>query len=400
VNRRPRIAFIASRFAPDLGGVARSASRTAQSLVAAGCDVDVFTLTRGVPPGQLVSLRSADEHGSLDGRLTVHRLGAFAHEDLTLQHAEMVLEWLADERAFDLVWGHYVDAAAFVAVLFAERRGLPSVVSARGNDIERLAYPPGDFARLRWTLERATRVLAVSAALAGKIRAIVDERVRGRVHETPNVVDSDVFLPGGPDPKRRARLGIPEGAVVLGFSGELRHKKGLPFLVRALAEVRATRPAHLLVIGEVRPREHEALSVALEADRSLRDAIAITGHLEDPHEVAAHLRLCDLVLVPSLWDGMPNALLEAMACARVVLTSDAGGMPEVVKHGETGFIVRRAELHRLGEAAIELLDLDAAARDRIGMAARAHVAGAHAPDREIASLQGLLESLGLRAGMA
>ncbi len=387
---RPRVAFVVSRFAPDLGGVARSASRTARSLVAAGCDVDVLTLTRAVPPGQLVTLRPDDV---ADGRLAVHRLGAFAHEDLSLQHAEMVLEWLAEERRFDLVWGHYVDAAAFVAVMFAERTKLPSVVSARGNDIERLAYPPGDFARLRWTLERASRVLAVSQALGDKVRAILDEPRRGRVIETPNVVDADVFAPGTQDVALRGRLGIPADAAVLGFSGELRHKKGLPFLIRALAEVRAARPAHLLVIGEVRPREHEALSMAIEADRSLRNAIAITGHLDEPSAVVDHLRLCDLVLLPSLWDGMPNALLEAMACERVVLASDAGGIGEVLRHGETGFIVKRAELHRLGEAAIELVDLPAEERARVGSAARAHVVEAHAPAREVEALRRLLASL-------
>lgn len=387
-----------SRFAPDLGGVARSATRTARSLVTAGCDVDVLTLTRAVPPGKLVTLRPDDA----GGRLAVHRLGAFAHEDLSLQHAEMVLEWLAEERRFDLVWGHYVDAAAFIAVMFAERMKLPSVVSARGNDVERLAYPPGDFARLRWTLERATRVTAVSRALGDKVRAILDEPRRGKVEETPNVVDAELFAPGTADLALRARLRIPAEAVVLGFSGELRHKKGLPFLVRALAEVRARRssrsegPAHLLVIGEVRPREHEALSLAIEADRTLRDAIAITGHLDDAGEVAAHLRLCDLVLVPSLWDGMPNALLEAMACERVVLASDAGGIGEVVRHGETGFIVKRAELHRLGEAAIELLEMTVDERARIGAAARSQVVEAHAPAREVAALNRLLVSLDVR----
>lgn len=334
------------------------------------------------------------------GRLTCHRLGAFAHEDLTLQHAEMVLEWLAEERGFDLVWGHYVDAAAFIAVMFASRTGLPSVVSARGNDIERLAYPPGDFARLRWTLERATRVLAVSAALAGKIRAILGESSRGRVLSAPNVVDSALFTSGPGSAELRARLRIREDAAVLGFSGELRHKKGLPFLLRALSEVRSARPAHLLVIGEVRPREHEALSAAIEADRSLRDAIAITGHLEDPRDVATHLRLCDLVLIPSLWDGMPNALLEAMACERVVLASDAGGIPEVLMHGETGFIVRRAELHRLGEATLELLELPQSTRARIGSAARTHVARAHAPELEIAALGRVLRELGVGAAQA
>jgi len=94
---------------------------------------------------------------------------------------------------------------------------------------------------------------------------------------------------------------------------------------------------------------------------------------------------------------MPNALLEAMACERVVLASDAGGIGEVVNHGETGFIVKRAELHRLGEAALELLDLQPDERARIGAAARAHAIAAHAPEREITALTQMLGSIGVRA---
>ena len=73
--------------------------------------------------------------------------------------------------------------------------------------------------------------------------------------------------------------------------------------------------------------------------------------------MARHLRLCDVVLLPSVWDGMPNALLEAMACGRPVIASDAGGIAEVVEHGVSGLLVPRASLHRLGEAVLELLGL-------------------------------------------
>ncbi len=75
------------------------------------------------------------------------------------------------------------------------------------------------------------------------------------VEVIPNAVDTALFHPGPPEPALRQRPGIQPDELVLGFSGELRHKKGVLFLLSALSEVRKVRPACLLIIGEVRARE-------------------------------------------------------------------------------------------------------------------------------------------------
>ena len=61
--------------------------------------------------------------------------------------------------------------------------------------------------------------------------------------------------------------------------------------------------------------------------------VIVTGHLDLPEQVAEHLSLCDVYLQPSLWEGMPNALMEAMASGCGCIGSDAGGIPEVIEHG-------------------------------------------------------------------
>src|SRR5690606_39497230 len=150
-----------------------------------------------------------------------------------------LLEHLHREAPFDVFWGHYLFPAGFVAVFAAELFEARSTVSARGNDVDRMLFPPGDFARLKWTLERADVVTAVSEELAKKI-AIVARRPASTI---PNAVDLDCFHPGPGDGALRARLGIGADETVLGFCGELRHKKGFPFLLQALTQVRAERPA-------------------------------------------------------------------------------------------------------------------------------------------------------------
>src|SRR5262249_49363519 len=151
-------------------------------------------------------------------------------------------------------------------------------------------------------------------------------------------------------------------------------------------------PARLLVIGEVRAGdrgEFERVRVGM----GLEDGVTITGHLDDPADVARHLRLCDLFLLPSLWEGMPNGLLEAMACRVPVLASDAGGIPEIVQDGADGMLVPRTHLHQLGRRIGEWLALPQEERRRMGAAARATVEGRHSLAAEREALARLIEGV-------
>lgn len=336
-----------------------------------GAQVDVLAWTRTAAPGALQTLEDAGEVSPFARGVTLHRLGLFGSADLSMQHTLDVLGYLHAKRRFDLVWGHYLFPPGFLAVVFAESVGIASTLSARGNDVDQLMFPPGDFARLLWTLQRADVLTAASGDLARKMAMLLG-RDPG-VEVIPNAVDTSLFSPGAPDPELRARLGIAPDETVLGFSGELRHKKGLPFLLSALSDVRRSRPACLLVIGEVRARDAEHL-VSFRAEHPEDAArIVISGRLDTPEAIAAHLRLCDLYLQPSLWEGMPNALLEAMACARPVIASDAGGIPEAVDHGHNGFIVPKALLNHLGKACLDVLSLPADHRAALGAAARQRI---------------------------
>lgn len=375
------VLFITERYPPDLGGLARSSGRIASALAASGVRVDVLAWTKTLPPGVVDS-------SQVDG-VSLHRLGLFASSDLSQQHTLNVLDWLASEDPFDVVWGHYVRQAGFLAVTFAELNAIPSIISARGNDIDQLMFPPGDFARLSWTLDRATVVTSVSRDLARKINVVLG---RDRtVQVIANAVDLDTFAPSRADPSLIEALGIAPDESVLGFSGEVRHKKGLPFMLEALSHVRKHRPACLLIIGAVRPRERAQL-MSFGAERPGDHArIIVTEHLDDPTGVAAHLRVCDIYWQPSVWEGLPNALLEAMACGIPAIASDAGGIPDVLIHGENGFLLPRALLNHLGEATVELLECSDDERSRIGRRARETVKAAYGPESERAALRRVLE---------
>ena len=374
-----RLLFLAERYPPDLGGVATSAGRISRSLAAAGTEVDIIAWTRSLQPGVVV-------HDQ--GNPSVYRMGRFREWDSTMPHTLNLFDWLISERSYDAIWGHYLAPAGFLATWFGRLKNIPATVSIRGNDLDRDMYPPGDFARLRWTLENADCISAVTRDLAAKVAALSG---RKDVVHLPNAVDSEVFRPVAAP--LRTKLGIGADEAVLGFAGELREKKGQQFLLEALRRVCETRPACLLIIGEVRPSEMPRLMQSLGTGTLEEHRILVTGQLATPADVNEHLQLCDVYLQPSLWDGMPNALLEAMAAGCGCIGSDAGGIPEIITNGVNGIIVPRWELHRLGEFVLDWIAADPDYRACIKKAARDRVVADFGFDQEHLHLQAILDRL-------
>lgn len=364
-----------------MGGVATSSGRISRALANIGCGVDVITWTRSMQPGVV-------SHDG--GNPAVYRMGRYREWDTTMPHTLNLFDWLNTKHTYDAVWGHYLAPAGFLATWFGRLKNIPTTVSVRGNDLDRDMYPPGDFSRLLWTLNNATCVSAVTQDLAAKVQALCG---RQDIVRLKNVVDPEVFSPTNPNGELREKLGIRAGEIVLGFAGELREKKGQYFLLDALRIIRQTHSACLLIIGEVRPSEMPRLMQWTGAGSLEEQRILVTGQLMTPSEVNQHLQLCDVYLQPSLWDGMPNALLEAMAAGCGCIGSDAGGIPEAITDGVNGIILPRWQLHRLPDAVLQWISSAPEYRAQIRQAARERVVADYGSDVERRQLQSILEQL-------
>lgn len=373
-----RILFLSDRYPPAIGGVAASAARISRTLARAGHSVEVVVSARELPGG-------AVETTQPDANLTVHRCGASRSVDYTQQQMLIFLEWLQRRQPFDRVWGHYLTTAGFLAAWFGKTHQIPSILSVRGNDLDKELFPPGDFGRLDWTLRNASRIVTVSRDLATKVRALVDRDA----DVLPNSVDVETFQPGPRPDDLVFKYGLTPGELVLGFSGELRAKKGLQFLVQCFREVHARQPVRLLVIGQVRGSDRGELDRLL-GDDSLRERLIVTGHLPNQADVARHLRLLDLMLIPSLWEGMPNSLLESLAAGVPVIASDAGAIPEVVVDGVHGLLLPRTHLHLLSQRVEELCAQPGDSRRAMVTAGRKLVEQHYSPEAEAKRLAELL----------
>lgn len=287
---------------------------------------------------------------------------------------------IARSTGATLLHGIYATRAGYAATLAAARCALPCVVSIRGNDLHRGLYHPRDHAWLSHAMTRATVVTAVSSELAHTAAGTF-----GRpVHVVGNSVDCERFAPRTPDNSLKASLGLQDEAV-LGYSGELREKKGMRFLLPAFARICEHRPARLLLIGGVRSDAAEAFEEFGRLAPAARERIVVLDYVRSPKRLCDLLALCDLMLFPSLTEGMPNAVLEAMAAARPILATAVGGHLDLIRHGETGALLDPSELDRLPEAIEEMLDLPEDERRGLGTAARQYVERCHRPEDESAA---------------
>lgn len=378
-----RLLFLTDRFPPDIGGIAVSAGRRSGHLGALGHEVTVVALAADHPPGQAESQYS-------EMHRKVYRLGPHADEEQTLTWVVRFVERLHRRSGFEAVWGHSLYRAGFLAAWTGRHLGIPSVLSLCGEDFDRAFYPPGDFSRLQWCLHAAARVTAVSADLAARARLVAGKDVT----VVPNAVDAATYDPGPRPHELVLRYGLSDSDVVIGFSGELRHGKGMAPLLEAFQHAQGLCRCRLLLIGDVNPQDRgDFVRLAAKLPRQGREILR-AGPFSEARLIARHLRLCDVILLPSLRDGLPNSLLEAMACERPVIASTAGGIPEVIRDGHNGLLVAVTHLHGLKKRLEEVLGWPADRRRQLGAAARATVLEHFTPDRERQGLEALLAGLG------
>ncbi|MFG2877609.1 glycosyltransferase [Streptomyces sp. NPDC048337] len=230
----------------------------------------------------------------------------------------------------DLLHAH--SAKAGLAGRLAARGSVPTVFQPHAWSFDAVGGATAALA-LRW--ERygarwADRVLCVSEA---ERRAGESEGITARWSVIRNGVDLDHFRPGGPDPgqdRTRARAALPLPAAFRGDGplvvcvGRICHQKGQDILLRAWPEVLGTVPdARLALVGDGPDTER--------LRRVAPSGVLFAGAAPD---IRPWLRGADLVVLPSRWEGMALAPLEAMACGRPVLVSDVSGARESLPSGQ------------------------------------------------------------------
>ena len=191
----------------------------------------------------------------------------------------------------------------------------------------------------------------------------------------------------------RASLEIPAGAPVAGIIARLTEQKAHRVLFEAIARTPALADLHLLVVGDGELRDQLARHAGA---LGIAARMHFTGARRDLGNV---LNAIDVFVMPSLWEGLPLALVLAMGAGLPVVATAVAGIPEIVKHGESGLLVNPGDVDGLGAALARVFG-DATERARLGQAARAFVRPRFGADGYVSATAALYDRLVAAKGLA
>jgi L-malate glycosyltransferase len=256
---------------------------------------------------------------------------------------------VAEFEKLDLLHVHYAiphATSAFLAKeMMSKNRDLKIFTTLHGTDITLVGLEPSFLPLVKFSIEKSDGVTAVSRFL--KEKTITNYSCEVDIEVIPNFVDTNLFKPQDNGDFRKAIA--PNGEKILVHTSNFRPVKRVPDTIKIFEKVQKEIPSKLILVGDGPDRsECEKLSRQLD----LCDKVKFLGKQEGLVEI---LSSSDIFLIPSQSESFGLAALEAMACGLPVVSSSVGGLPELVRHNETGFIAEIGDVERMAKYTIELL---------------------------------------------
>ena len=280
------------------------------------------------------------------------RLGHWNGESMRVAIAGP-LRRIRERWPYDVIHAHMLVPDGWAAARVGSRLGVPVLATAHRADV--LDVPARGGAQ-RTQVEQAVATVDQIVAVSNAMRSACERLATPRrpIAVVPNGADTRVFHPrdrGG----ARDRLGLPRDERIVTFVGVLTPRKGIDTLVESMGILARDGGAPLLVIagiGELRARLEERAR-----ELGVLDRIRLVGKVAHD-EVAWWMAAGDVFCLPSLSEGLPTVVCEAMACGRAVVATAVDGTPEIVDDNATGLLVPPREAQPLADALRRLLDDD------------------------------------------
>jgi glycosyltransferase involved in cell wall biosynthesis len=367
-----RVLFLTESFHPVLGGGEKHIRALGKALAASGVAATVVTRRgdAGWPAEEAVDgVRVVRVPPPGPGRSGKYRMVPAALRALWRERATFDVLVVRGTRVLGLpglVWGRALGKPVVLqAEINGEMSGEAYTWGTRfeGGGVARLVRAAVALRNL--LLRDADGFVAMSRAIREEFEAAGVSPTR--IAHIAHGVDRTRYRPADPLEKSalRERLGLPESARIVCYTGRLLRGKGLEALVEAFFRVAASDPqAHLLLVGS---GEGQALSVESDlreqvARADLAARVVFAGRVD---AVEDYLRACDIFAFPSVYEALGISLVEAAACGLPAVGSRTGGIVDVIEDGESGFLVAPADREALA-AALERLLGDEALRRRMG----------------------------------
>lgn len=296
---------------------------------------------------------------------------------------------VARHAPLDVLHVHYAIPNATSAVLarqIVHPQPLPVVTTLHGTDVTLVGIDPSYLETTRWALLQSDAVTAVSEALR---RATVEQLgIPNPIEVIPNFIEPSRYERARDQPG--ARRWAKPGERLLVHISNFRPVKRVLDVVEVFARVRAKVPSRLLMVGDGPDRAKVERHCR---ETGICDSITFVGSLPLVEEVLVG---ADLFLLPSESESFGLAALEALSCKVPAITSTAGGLPEVMVDGETGYLFPIGAVDAMADAAVALLR-DEPLRQRMGEAGRRRALEVFGQSAVVGRYRGLYERVTGRA---
>ena len=358
--RHKRPLFLINSFPPRIGG----AERLVESLAAEFSRNDIVNtvVTRWSGDASLVELR---------GRTLIIRIPIFGSRPMRsiLFRFFSMAVLLMLHRRFDCLHVHSLDAPAVIGLLYRRVTGRDLFVTIHNTGkVEALKQRFNGENTLSRIIAEATSIVSINKNITDDL--LVSGCPAVKISTIPNGVDTARFNPLDPEERYKglSNMGI-LGRTIFLFVGNFHSQKGIDTLIRGwkiLSERYPDSGATLFLIGNgILFDEMKAMASSL----GIGDTVVFLGRRSD---VVDYLRLVDVFVQPSRWEGLSIAMLEAMSCGLPMIGTPVGGTAEILKEGVNGLLVPVDDEEALSTAMGRLLE-DTILRKTLGSMARSTV---------------------------
>ena len=325
---------------PTHGGSGVVASELAIGLANKGHEIHIVSYA---PPFRLRSFHQ----NIFIHEIEVASYPIFKYPPYALGIATKLVE-LVEAYHLELIHAHYAvphAASAYLAKQILNGHSIKTVTTLHGTDITLVGVDQSFHRVIKFAIEESDGVTAVSNYL--KRRTVEEFDIRREIRVIYNFVDTAGTSQKPTICKRESFA--PNGEKIVMHASNFRAGKSVGDVVRIFARVREHIPSKLVLIGEGPER---LFIQQLVKELKLTDDVLFLGAQDDTEP----LFLCaDLFLLPSEQESFGLTALEAMNCGVPVIGSEIGGLPEVITHGETGYLFPVGEVNKTAEKSIELL---------------------------------------------
>lgn len=260
----------------------------------------------------------------------------------------------------DLLHVHYAIPHSVSAMLAKQmlaatppRRNLPFVTTLHGTDITLVGLDRSYLPITRFSIEQSDGVTAISQYLRARTIKVFD--IKNHIEVIPNFVNCDEYIRDPKWQEQRREYAADDERILVHLSN-FRPVKRILDVIEIFDRVRKTIPSKLLLIGDG-PDRSQAEWLAVQ--KGIHEHVLFLGKQDHVQE---KLAISDVMLLPSELESFGLAALEAMACEVVPIATRAGGLPEVVEHGVTGFLADVGDVDTMARYAIDLLGDEARLR--------------------------------------